>query len=149
MKDSKTIISHLRKSPLLKKLDEHECYDILVNLLPKSISKFIKFIYTKNDNLFFVLNHPAGKMELDYKIDLIKSLLNQIANIHPHCQKLCEKKIICFVSNKLSFDEKKEIKSSIFYKEQSNALFINNVENPKLYKLFEEIREEIKCLKKR
>lgn len=146
MKDSKTIISHLKKNPLLEKLDEHECYSALIELLPKSVSKFIKFIYTKNDNLFFVLNHPAGKMELDYKIDLIKSLLKKMALVKPKCQKLCDKKIICFVSNKLNIIEQEPSKSLFYYEEQSNAIFENNAKNPKLFKLFEEIREEIKCL---
>jgi hypothetical protein len=148
MKNSKTIISHLKKNPLFKKLDEHECYDTLVELLPKSVSRFIKFIYTKNDNLFFVLNHPAGKMELDYKIDLIKTLLKQIARVKPHCEKIKDKKIICFVSNKLELEQEKTEPSTFFYEEQSNAMFTNTVKNQELYELFEEIRKEIRCLKK-
>ncbi|MEA3371886.1 MAG: hypothetical protein U9Q40_11155, partial [Campylobacterota bacterium] len=35
----------------------------------------IKFSYIKNDTLFFVLNHPAGKQEFDNNIQNIKSAL--------------------------------------------------------------------------
>ena len=36
----------------------------------------IKFAYIKNETLYFVLNHPAGKQEFDNNIQNIKSALN-------------------------------------------------------------------------
>jgi hypothetical protein len=36
----------------------------------------IKFAYIKNETLYFVLNHPAGKQEFDNNIESIKSALN-------------------------------------------------------------------------
>ncbi len=86
MKDSKTIISHLKKHPSLKTLEQEECFDILIKLLPTSLSNFIKFIYTKNSTLFFVLKHPSAKMEFNYKRNLIKDILKKIETFHPNCK---------------------------------------------------------------
>lgn len=143
MKDSKTIISHLKKHPSLKTLEQEECFDVLIKLLPNSLSNFIKFIYTKHDTLFFVLNHPSAKMEFNYKRNLIKELLKKIENFHPNCKCINLKEIKAFVSNKKEFKEKTQIETKIYYKERSNGNFSNITKNKKLYVLFEEIRKEI------
>ncbi|DAB35203.1 MAG TPA: hypothetical protein CFH82_01520 [Sulfurospirillum sp. UBA12182] len=148
MKDSKTIISHLKKNPLLQKLEQEECYKTLIELLPSSIRKFIKFIYKKNGKLFFVLNHPAGKMELDYKTDLIKSLLKKIETFNPNCSSLGVEEIVFFVSNKAIQHTQESPSSKITYEERSYGQFSNTAKDEKLYTLFEEIRKEIECLKK-
>jgi len=144
MKDSKTIISHLKKHPSLKTLKQEECFEILIKLLPSSLSNFIKFIYTKHDTLFFVLNHPSAKMEFNYKRNLIKGLLKQIESFHPHCKCINLKEIKAFVSNKREKIEEQEIPTKIYYKERSKAQFLNTTKNSDLYALFEKIREEIK-----
>jgi len=144
MKDSKTIISHLKKHPSLKTLEQEECFDILIKLLPKSLSNFIKFIYTKHDTLFFVLNHPSAKMEFNYKRNLIKGLLKQIESFHPNCKCINLKEIKAFVSNKRDKIAEQEIPTKIYYKERSKAQFLNTTNNSDLHALFEKIREEIK-----
>lgn len=144
MKDSKTIISHLKKHPSLKTLEKEECYELLIRLLPNSLSNFIKFIYTKHDTLFFVLTHPSAKMEFNYKRNLIKGLLKKLETFHPKCKCINLKEIKAFVTNK-KIEKNYEAKSSeIFYKERSSGNFKNKAKNEKLYELFEKIKEEIK-----
>lgn len=143
MKDSKTIISHLKKHPSLKTLKQEECYEILIKLLPNSLTNFIKFMYTKNNTLFFVLNHPSAKMEFNYKRNLIKGLLNKLESFHPHCKCINLKEIKAFVSNKKMIKESKIVETKIFYPERSNGEFTNKTSNEKLHELFEQIREEI------
>jgi histone acetyltransferase (RNA polymerase elongator complex component) len=143
MKDSKTIISHLKKHPSLKTLEQEECFDVLIKLLPNSLSNFIKFIYTKHDTLFFVLNHPSAKMEFNYKRNLIKEILNKIEKFHPNCKCINLKEVKAFVSNKKELQEEKKIETRIFYEERSNGTFKNNTKNERLHTLFEEIRKEI------
>ncbi len=143
MKDSQTIISHLKRHPSLKTLEQEACFDILIKLLPNSLSNFIKFIYTKNNILFFVLKHPSAKMEFNYKRNLIKDILKKIENFHPNCKCINLKEIKAFVSNKK--EPKIEItKDATFvYKERSKGSFKNETKNEELHELFEKIREEI------
>jgi len=147
MKDSKTIISHLKKNPSLKTLEQEECFDMLIKLLPNSLSNFIKFIYTKNDILFFVLKHPSAKMEFNYKRNLIKDILKKIESFHPNCKCINLKEIKAFVSNKKEPKIEPPKDATFVYKERSLGEFKNETKNEKLYELFEKIRKEIKCLK--
>ncbi len=143
MKDSKTIISHLKKHPSLKTLEQEECFDMLIKLLPNSLSNFIKFIYTKNNTLFFVLKHPSAKMEFNYKRNLIKDILNKIENFHPNCKCINLKDIKAFVSNKKEPKIEAPKDATIFYEERSLGNFKNETNNEKLHEVFEKIRKEI------
>lgn len=143
MKDSKTIISHLKKHPSLKTLQSEECFDILIKLLPKSLSNFIKFIYIKHDTVFFVLTHPSAKMEFNYKRNLIKELLNKVEKFHPTCKCINLKEIKAFVTNRKAAKEEENINTKIFYIERSQGEFINKTKDEKLHSIFEEIRKEI------
>ncbi len=147
MKDSKTIISHLKKNPFLTNLKQEDCFSTLLELLPKSFTKYIKFLYIKNDTLFFVLTHPSAKMEFNYKRNLIKGLLKQVVIFHKDCSCFENKEIKAFISNKTE-DIEHEKDSQIFYNEASLGTFKNSAKDKKLYDLFEKIREEILCLNK-
>ena len=105
MKDSKSIISHLVQQPSMKKYEQMRCYDRLLSVLPKSFTSMIRFVYTKNETLFFVLNHPCAKMEFNYKRNLIKSLLKEINIRFPECTALHVKEIQAFVTNQKSEEE--------------------------------------------
>ena len=144
MKDSKTIIYHLKKHPSMKILNQEECYNILMSLLPKSLTNSIKFLYIKHNTLFFVLNHPSGKMEFDYKLDLIKGLLKKLVNFHPKCKCIDLQYVKAFVSNKKNPIEVALPQTKIYYTERSNGEFINSVKDEKLFELFEKIKNEIK-----
>jgi len=146
MKDSKSIISHLVQQPSLKKFEQMRCYERLLALLPQSFTSMIRFVYTKNDTLFFVLNHPCAKMEFNYKRNLIKSLLKEFNAHFPDCACLHVKDVQAFISNKQDPEEDALIPASseIFYPEQANGTFENTCEDPKLNALFETIKETIK-----
>jgi len=143
MKDSKTIISHLKKNPSLKTLEQEECFDILIKLLPNSLSNFIKFIYTKNHTLFFVLKHPSAKMEFNYKHNLIKDILKKIESFHPNCKCINLKEIKAFVSNKKEAKPEIPKDATFIYEERSKGGFINETKDEELHQLFEKIRIEI------
>jgi hypothetical protein len=148
MKDSLTIISHLKRHPYFKNLEQRECFDILIKLLPNSLSNFIKFIYVKNSILFFVLSHPSAKMEFNYKRNLIKEILKKIESFHPNCRCINLDDIRAFVSNKKEPKEDLPKDATFVYKERSSGEFKNQIEDEELREIFEKIREEIKCLKK-
>jgi len=143
MKDSNTIISHLKKHSSLKNLEQEECFDMLIKLLPSSLSNFIKFLYIKNKILFFVFKHPSAKMEFNYKRNLIKDILNQIENFHPKCKCINLEDIRAFVTNKKEPEEEIPKKTTIFYKERSLGKFENKIEDEKIHEIFEKIRKEI------
>ena len=145
MKDSKSIISHLVQQPSMKKYEQMHCYDRLLSLLPKSFTSMIRFVYTKNETLFFVLNHPCAKMEFNYKRNLIKSLLSQVQAHFPECSCLQVKEVQAFVTNQkndeeITLDVKK---SEIFYPEQAMGAFETRCDDPKLCALFDAIKETI------
>ena len=144
MKDAKSIISHLVQQPSMKKYGQMRCYERLLALLPKSFTTLIRFIYTKNDTLFFVFAHPSGKMEFNYKRSLIKSLLSQILLHFPECDCLHVKEIQCFVTNQ-SENQPLALHTTapLHYEERALGHFINTCHDPKLYVLFESIKETI------
>lgn len=148
MKDAKNIISHLVQHPSMKKYEQMRCYDKLLSLLPKNFTHMVRFLYTKDETLFFVFNHPSAKMEFNYKRSLIKSLLSQILVHFPECECLHVKDIQCFVTNKPQTEEILESKNSdIFYKERAEGDFENSCDDSKLRTLFEEIRKAIQSQK--
>ena len=145
MKDSKSIISHLVQQPSMKKYEQMRCYDRLLSLLPKSFTSMIRFVYTKNDTLFFVLNHPCAKMEFNYKRNLIKSLLKEVHVHFPECGCLHVNEVQAFITNQKSEEEALIVSanSEIFYAEQATGEFETLCEDEKLRSLFEAIKETI------
>jgi hypothetical protein len=137
MKNIKSILSHIKSSPEFKKINTQQNLALLINALPQHLKNGVKFAYTKNMNLFFVLKHPVYKNEFKNNISLIKSLLKdlKIANIE---------KIDFFVTHTI---EKKQKKQEIIYQtyqERSYGIFQNNLTNKTLYNKFEKIRQIIK-----
>lgn len=145
MKDSKSIISHLVQQPSMKKYEQIRCYDRLLSVLPKSFTSMIRFVYTKNETLFFVLNHPCAKMEFNYKRNLIKSLLREVYAHFPECSCLNVKEVQAFVTNQKSEEETliTAAQSEIFYAEQATGTFETLCEDERLRSLFEAIKETI------
>jgi len=144
MKDAKSIISHLVQQPSMKKYGQMRCYEQLLSLLPKSFTTLIRFVYTKNDTLFFVFSHPSGKMEFNYKRSLIKSLLSQILLHFPECECLHVKEIQCFVTNQPEPILSRVPSPTIPYTERALGEFLNTCHDPKLHSLFESIKETLK-----
>jgi len=145
MKSSEKIIAHISGKPLFQKIGQKKCFEKVIALLPPHLAKAVMFTYVKNQTLFFVLNHPGLKMEFNYKITLIKSLLKKIKDIDPNCKNMQIHEVKAFVTNKIDFNPPPPPPPSKFtYKERATGRFYNFATNPKLKKLFQEIKEEIK-----
>ncbi len=82
-------------------------------------------------------------MELDYKHNLIKSLLNKIKDFDKNCKDIEIDEVRSFVSSKVKKEDKKS-KPIRYYKESSTANFEINCQNQELNRLFLEIKETIK-----
>lgn len=104
----------------------------------------VRFLYTKNDTLFFVLNHPSAKMEFNYKRNLIKSLLKEFNAHFPECACLRVQDIQAFVTNKpqepLFATQERAV---LQYPEQATGHFQIACDDPALHSLFEAIQETI------
>ena len=143
MKSSQKIITHITKKPYFHKIGEKKCIHRLITLLPPQLQKAVMFTYIKNQTLFFVLNHPGLKMEFNYKINLIKSLLKKIKDIDENCRKIDITDIKAFVSNKIPSAPPAALSSKLTYKERARGRFYNFATDPRLKDLFQQIREEI------
>lgn len=135
MKNMQSILSHLKYSPEFKKINTQESIVKLINSLPVNLKNGVKFAYTKNMILFFVLKHPVFKNEFKNNISLIKGLLkdHKIANIE---------KIEFFVTH--TIDKPIEKIVSIQYPERSHGIFQNMAKDSLLHDKFEKIRNIIK-----
>lgn len=143
MKKANLIISHLTSSPSLNHIQKTNCHKKLLGLLPKSMQNGVRFMYNKNDTLFFVLEHPGYKMEFDYKMSLIKELLKSLITVHKECSCINASQVKTFITNMPKLEEARA-KTLPIYDEKSKGNFNNRCKNKKLYNLFEEIRECIK-----
>jgi len=144
MKSSKNIITHLTGKPRFQKIAQKKCFQKVVSLLPPTLADAVMFTYVKNETLFFVLNHPGLKMEFNYKINLIKSLLKKIKHLDENCKDINITSVKAFVTNKIDFNPPKEKNPKFRYKEQASGRFYNFATDEKLKKIFQDIKEEIK-----
>lgn len=140
MKKANFIISHLRQQPSYEKLEQIAAYKKLFALLPNRLGSAIRFAYNKNQTLFIVLNNPEYKMEFNYKVTLIKSLLKELIKQNPNCKCIDAENIKIFVTNKTSLTLHKNKIHIPTYEEKSLGKFINLTKDSKLSRLFEEIR---------
>jgi len=141
MKQANFIISQLTGSPWLKKLEQIASYKKLLALLPPRYQSAVRFMYNKNDTLFFVLEHPSFKQEFNYKKTMIKGLLKALVKQDKSCECIDAEELKFFITNKMPTDEVAvAAKYDISYDERSSGAFKNYAEDKKLSLLFEEIR---------
>jgi hypothetical protein len=140
MKQAKYIISQITVQPSLKKLERIASYKKLLALLPLRYQNAVKFMYNKNDTLFFVLEHPSFKMEFNYKKTLIKGLLKELIKQDKSCSCIDADELKFFVTNKVSPQVLQETNKECVYNERSLGKFKNRAKDEKLSMLFEEIR---------
>ncbi len=143
MKSSETIIAHLIKKPHIHKVAQKRCIHRLLGLLPPTMAKSVAFFYVKNETLFFVLNHPGMKMEFNYKLNLIKTLLNKIKDIESDCEEMKIRHIKTFVTNRLP-ETSAPAPSTPGYEERAKGVFENYATDEELRALFEDIKKVIK-----
>ena len=122
MKNAKEIITSLQNEPRFKKLQNVRCIERIVNAFLPNARRFVEFGYIKNKTLFLVLNHNAGKQELDNNIKMIKEVLNAIKI--EECEGVTFDQIRSFVTNK---PRKKEMyrryETIPYYAERSKGEF--------------------------
>ena len=142
MKNASQIINFIQNKPQFSKLNRFACIKKVKSAFIPALQKMIKFAYFKNDTLFFVLNHPAGKQEFDNNIQNIKNALNFLK---PHeCEGICIKEIKAFVTHspkkeQLSFILKKQL-----YTERATGEIEITIKDEKLNKLAQDIQDIIK-----
>ena len=141
MKKAQEILSSLQTQPRFKKLHTIACIKRLLSLFLPTLQRFVEFGYIKNDTLFIVLNHSAGKQEFDNSIKMIKSVLKEVKI--EECEGVHFGEIRAFVTNKPRRSRKKVNKETVpFYKERSRGEFrIDFFKDEKLKKIALEIRE--------
>jgi hypothetical protein len=142
MKHVSHIISHIKQQPSFKKIEQIASYKKLLALLPPKYTDMVKFMYNKNNTLFFVLKHPGFKMEFNYKMITIKGLLKKLIEYDESCKCIDADELKFFVTNKPPQDIA-EVEFKYVYEERSNGDFTNKAHDKKLNLLFEEIRELI------
>ena len=87
-------------------------------------------------------------MELNYKSNLIKSILKKLIDVNPKCIFMKSTQIKAFVTNKTEIKEIDDSKNKkLRYKENSSGEFKNSVKNRELYDILEEIKSHIKMNK--
>lgn len=108
------------------------------------VQKMIKFAYIKNDTLFFVFSHPAGKQEFDNNIQNIKSALKFV---NPEeCKDSVITDIKAFVTHTpIKVNAKPEIKKALHYPERARGDFSINIHDEKLSALVRSIQNIIKA----
>ena len=145
MKNASQIINFIQSKPQFSKLSRYKCIKKIQSAFIPALQKMIKFAYFKNDTLFFVLNHPAGKQEFDNNIQNIKSALNFLKPME--CEGILVKDIKAFVTHS---PKKEQLTSPIkkqVYKERASGDIDVNIKDTKLNELVVSIQKIIKTKK--
>lgn len=151
MKQAKSIINHISKSPIYSNLQKARCYKALMQFLPIAIKEGVKYMYNKNDTLFIAFKHQGYWMEfnnhlrkhqMEYKQNYIKKSLTSLTKLNPACKCIEASSIKSFYMDTLEDDEVMQ-NTLPYFEERSKAKFENRVKNKKIHEKFEQIREII------
>ncbi len=144
MKSASQIIDIIQNKPQFSKLSKVKCIEKIQSLFTQPVQKMVSFAYIKQNTLFFVFNHPAGKQEFDNSIQNIKSALK--FHMPDECSATTVSDIKAFVTHtprkKDTTTVGKIIKQT--YKERSSGNFEVNITDQKLNSLVKSIRDIIK-----
>jgi len=145
MKNVSQIINFIQSKPQFSKLGRYKCIKKIQSAFIPALQKMIKFAYFKNDTLFFVLNHPAGKQEFDNNIQNIKNALNYL---NPsECDGILVKDIKAFVTHTPKKEQAKFKVIKQVYKERASGDIKVNIKDEKLNELVVSIQKIIKAKK--
>lgn len=142
MKNASQIITSLQNKPQFSKLSRYKCIQKIESAFTPALRKMIKFGYIKNNILFFVLTHPAGKQEFDNSIQNIKSALKYY--MPKECESTPFDDIKAFVTHTPLKTIIKEDITLQKYTERAKGDFVISVHDEKLISLFEDIKNTIK-----
>ncbi len=144
MKKASQIINSLQNKPQFSKLLKYKCISKIQSMFMPLVQKMIKFAYIKNNTLFFVFSHPAGKQEFDNSIQNIKSALK----LHtPHeCSDNVILDIKAFVTHTpVTQTQTTQVREELFYPERAKGDFEISVHDEKLHSLIASIQKIIKA----
>ncbi|WP_201353875.1 hypothetical protein [Hydrogenimonas urashimensis] len=142
MKKIDTVLHHLVSQPIYARLRERECFRRIKAALPEPMRRGILFMYIKNRTLFFVVKHPAFKMEFDYKLSLIKNLLSSLPPVKEACIDDEITEIRAFVS-KFSPAPKPPVDTEPRYRERARGTFDADSADPSIKEVFAQIKKSI------
>ncbi len=143
MKNASQIIGIIHTYPQFSKLNKVKCIKKIQSLLVSPVQKMINFAYFKDNTLYFVFNHPAGKQEFDNNIEHIKNALNFAPP--NECKDINIQDIRAFVTHTPRKNLKVELKpAQESYKERAKGEFQINIKDEKLNTLVKSIRDIIK-----
>ncbi len=142
MKNASQIITSIQNKPQFSKLSKYKCIKRIESTFIPALQKMIKFSYIKNDTLFFVLSHPAGKQEIDNNIQNIKSALK--FHMPQECSDTVINDIKAFVTHTPVKKAVPAQKQDITYKERATGDFNINIHDEKLNSLVKSIQTIIK-----
>ena len=147
MENAREIIAHIRKDPLYAKMREKGEF---LAILPLSWQRLIAFVYVKDGILMIAAKHPAGLCELkrDSNINLIKDVLKRFVAARETAELCGVREIKFFVADRvMSRRRRAQIYknhlrpgSKILSPERAKGEFENKIQDPQIYKIFEEIR---------
>ena len=118
-------------------------------ILPLSWQRLIAFIYVKDGILMIAAKHPAGLCELkrDSNINLIKDVLKRFVVARETAELCGVREIKFFVADRVmnkrraqAFKMSMRRSSKILSSERAKGEFTNKIQDPQIYKIFEEIR---------
>ncbi len=145
MKNASQIINSIQNKPQFSKLSKYKCIKRIESVFIPALQKMIKFSYIKNDVLFFVLTHPAGKQEFDNNIQSIKSALK--FHMPEECKETVINDIKAFVTHtpiKKAVEAEQKV---MRYPERATGNFSVNIDDEKLNTLVKSIQTIIKAKK--
>ena len=145
MKNASQIINSIQNKPQFSKLSRYKCIKRIESIFIPALQKMIKFSYIKNDTLFFVLSHPAGKQEFDNNIENVKSALK--FHMPKECADTPFKDIKAFVTHTPLKKESPIKKVEMYYPERATGNFSVDIQDEKLNSLVKSIQEIIKAKK--
>ncbi|MFA6196983.1 MAG: hypothetical protein WC656_10115 [Sulfurimonas sp.] len=145
MKNASQIINSIQNKPQFSKLSKYKCIKRIESVFIPALQRMIKFAYIKNDTLFFVLSHPAGKQEFDNNIQSIKSALK--FHMPEECKETLINDIKAFVTHTPIKQAVEEQKKEMKYRERATGNFSVTIDDEKLNTLVKSIQDIIKAMK--
>lgn len=142
MKNATQILDSLQNKPQFSKLNRYKCIKKIESMFMPTFLRFVKFSYIKNETLFFVLNHNAGKQEFDNSIQNIKKALNLYAP--KECEELAIKDIKAFITHTQVQETQAPVQIVQRYPERSSGEFSINIQDSHLNTLVQSIQRIIK-----
>ena len=146
MENAREIIAHIRKDPLYAKMREKGEF---LAILPLSWQRLIAFIYVKDGILMIAAKHPAGLCELkrDSNINLIKDVLKRFVAARETAELCGVREVKFFVADRVMSRRRAQIykvhlrwDGKALSLERAKGEFTNKIQDPQIYRAFEEIR---------